>query len=93
MSIDHFQDVTALIDNANTLADVAQKNPEILFFSEAKCTGSDIRVFESYLDRDDNKKRFLGFDGNGNPKSPTKVDRAQAEAHFLVVKNVCYPED
>ena len=85
MSIDHFQDATALIDNANTLADVAQKNPEILFFSEAKCTGSDIRVFESYLDRDDNKKRFLGFDANGNSKSPTQVDRNELEAHFSVV--------
>ena len=80
-----FQDAATLIDNAKTLADVAQKKPEILFFKEKKSTGSGICVFESYLDRDDNKKRFLGFDGNGNPKSPTQVDRNELEAHFSVI--------
>ena len=81
-----FQDAKALIDNANTLAYVAQRDPEILFFKEPKADYSAIHVFESYLDRDDNKKRFLGFDENGNPKSPTKVDRIKTEAHFRVVK-------
>ena len=81
-----FQDATALIDNANTLAYVAQKDPEILFIKEKKSEGSAIYVFKSYLDHDDNKKRFLGFDENGNPKSPKKVERIKAEAHFRVVE-------
>ena len=77
----HFQ--KAPVDNYMTLAAVKKDNPGILFYMDPKSKGSELSVFQSCLDGDDAKKRFLGFDGNGNPK--IAANRDTVEAHFSVV--------
>ncbi|KAL9958669.1 hypothetical protein ACROYT_G035718 [Oculina patagonica] len=66
----------------NTLKQVKDDHPEVLFYKVPREPGSELFYFKSYLT---DKQRILGFDQNGNPLVTTQVQPDQLESQFSMI--------
>lgn len=66
----------------NTLEEVKELHPEVLFYKVPRQPGSELFYFKSYLT---DKQRILGFDQHGDPLNTAHVQRNQLESLFSMI--------